>query len=187
MTSDTRIVGEPAPDGETGGASPPDDLRPPDDVYEQAFGSPDVSTSPDGPASRFVVELLLERTAREERDVGRLVRIDELLERFPGNDRIILRILGVNGRDTTALELAERVSCCADLLEEMAKELGEDGVRVRLNQHAPSHQGTSPPPGAPPRAPSRPAPTVSGGGGEWPAPPAASAPVSPVGVALAGG
>jgi hypothetical protein len=90
------------------------------------FASPGAS---DG--SRFVLELLLERTTREERDVGRLVRLDELIGRHPGSDRVVLRILGINGRDSTALELAERVDCCPDLVDGMIRELGEEAVRVR--------------------------------------------------------
>jgi DNA polymerase-3 subunit alpha len=120
------------------------------------------------PAGAYVLELLLERTLREERDVHRLARLDELFERFPGNDRVILRILGTNGRETTALELSERVRCCTDLLDELVSELGEEAVRVRLAANPPPalrdeppavlgiSQGSWPPPVA-----SQPAPLVT--------------------------
>jgi DNA polymerase-3 subunit alpha len=100
-------------------------------------GSGPVTAGPvgDGQARRArrarIVELVLERSARDERDVNRLVRLDELLERFPGDDRVVLRIVR-NGRDTTALERADRVRCCEELLAEAIKELGEDAVRVRV-------------------------------------------------------
>ncbi len=111
---------------------------------------------------------------REERDVGRLVRLDELIGRHPGKDRVVLRILGVNGRDATALELAERVDCCPDLVEGMIRELGEDGVRVRSALPSPYTQGEGEG-----DAPSPLAVT----GGAWPAPPSAAG----LGVALASG
>jgi hypothetical protein len=89
-----------------------------------------------------LLELQLERSTREERDVGRLVRLNELLDRYPGNDRVILRILGLHGREATAIELAEHVQCCADLVEGMIRELGEEAVRVRA---APPPEAGSPP------------------------------------------
>jgi hypothetical protein len=107
--------------------------------------------------TRFVLELHLERSAREERDVGRLVRLNELLDRYPGDDRVVLHILALNGRDGTAIELAERVECCAGLIDGVIRELGEEAVRVRA---------------APPPAPARPAgaPLLPVAGRESPAP-----------------
>jgi hypothetical protein len=110
----------------------------------------------------------MERTIREERDVGRLVRLDELIGRHPGRDRVVLRILGMNGRDATALELSERVDCCPDLVEGMIRELGEEGVRVRSALPSPYRQEDAPP-------------SLAVAGGAWPAAPAE------LGVALASG
>jgi hypothetical protein len=89
------------------------------------------------PAAARIVELVLERSTRDERDVDRLVRLAELLDRFPGPDRVVLRILR-NGRESTALERADRVDACHELLQEAARELGDDAVRVRVPPAAPN-------------------------------------------------
>jgi hypothetical protein len=161
---------------------------PPLDAYEHE-GDPEAgptlapSRAPDG--ARFVLELLLERSMREERDVGRLVRLDELIGRHPGSDRVVLRVLAMNGRDNTALELAERVDCCPDLVDGMVRELGEEFVRVRVSP-APGARAVPVPPAA---IGEEEAPLMDGGA--WPAPPAAAAPgafrESGVGMAVAGG
>jgi hypothetical protein len=98
------------------------------------------------------------------------VRLDELIGRHPGKDRVVLRILGLNGRDATALELAERVDCCSDLVEGMIRELGEEGVRVRSAQPSPSPQEDAPP-------------SLAVAGAAWPATPSSAG----LGVALASG
>jgi hypothetical protein len=53
-----------------------------------------------------------------------------LLGKYPGQDRVVLRFL-LGGREGPAVELAERVRCCAALVEEVLQELGEDAVRIR--------------------------------------------------------
>jgi DNA polymerase III subunit alpha len=123
------VPGDPAAPAEVADLPPLeayDSDPPPGEPGGAPFASPGASVG-----SRFILELLLERSTREERDVGRLVRLDELIGRHPGTDRVVLRILGVNGRDFTALELAERVDCCPDLVDGMIRELGEEAVRVR--------------------------------------------------------
>src|SRR5439155_17127020 len=72
---------------------------------------------------QLLLELTMERSAREERDVNRLVRLDHLLGQYPGHDRVVLRFL-LGGREGPAIELAERVRCCAALVEEVVGEFG---------------------------------------------------------------
>jgi DNA polymerase-3 subunit alpha len=91
-------------------------------------------------ARHFVLEVRLERSAREDRDVNRLVRLNELLGRFPGRDRVVLRFI-LNGRDGPALDLPERVECCEPLLDELGNELGENGLRVRVAGAYPQEVG----------------------------------------------
>jgi len=149
---------------------------PPLDAYEGERGhvpAPAAAGIPDG--ARFVLELLLERSMREERDVGRLVRLDELIGRHPGSDRVVLHILAMNGRDNTALELAERVDCCPDLVDGMVRELGEEFVRVR----------TAPAARAAPPALRDDADALVVDGGAWPPP--VPREEAGVGIAVAGG
>jgi hypothetical protein len=78
----------------------------------------------------LLLELTMERSALQDRDVNRLLRINQVLERFPGRDVVVLRLAG-NSRDATVLQLGEGVRCCPTLLDEVMRELGESAVRVR--------------------------------------------------------
>jgi hypothetical protein len=98
---------------------------------------------------QLLLELTMERSAREERDVNRLVRLDHLLGRYPGRDRVVLRFL-LGGREGPTIELAERVRCCATLVEEAVQEFGEDAVRIRsAGSVSPAMSATPATPAAP--------------------------------------
>jgi DNA polymerase-3 subunit alpha len=109
-----------------------------DDAFAR-FPVRDEASSPSAATAR-IVDLVLERSTRDERDVDRLVRLAELLDRYPGPDRVVLRILR-NGRDSTALERADRVDACDELLQEVARELGDDAVRVRIPDGGAAERG----------------------------------------------
>jgi DNA polymerase-3 subunit alpha len=120
---------EPAARGEAGDAAETVEIPAgvaaswPDTAFEPEL-------SPITPDGQMLLELTMERSAREERDVNRLVRLDHLLGSYPGQDRVVLRFL-LGGREGPVLELSERVQCCAALVEQVVQELGEDAVRLR--------------------------------------------------------
>ncbi len=86
--------------------------------------------APDPDSEGLLLELLIERTGREERDVHLLVRLSQLFGHFPGEDRVVLRFQ-INGRAGPAIELVERVACSAELVRRLVQELGEQCVRLR--------------------------------------------------------
>ena len=81
-------------------------------------------------AGRHVLEVTIERTALQDRDVNRMIRLSELFDRFPGSDAVVLLLVS-NTRDTTVLSLGEGVRCCPDLLDQVIQEVGEHCVTLR--------------------------------------------------------
>ncbi|CAA9275110.1 MAG: DNA polymerase III alpha subunit [uncultured Chloroflexi bacterium] len=81
----------------------------------------------------LVMELTMERSALQDRDVNRLLRLSGLLDRYPGQDQVVLR-LGPSGplaREGSVLRLSEGVDCSAELVRRLAGELGAGAIRIR--------------------------------------------------------
>jgi hypothetical protein len=81
-------------------------------------------------ASGRILEVTVERSSLQGRDVNRLIRLSELFDRFPGPDSVILYLVSTTG-DTTVLTLGEGVQCCVDLVQQVGQEVGDACVQIR--------------------------------------------------------
>jgi DNA polymerase III subunit alpha len=81
-------------------------------------------------ASGRILEVTVERSSLQGRDVNRLIRLSELFDRFPGTDSVILYLVSTTG-DTTVLTLGEGVQCCVDLVQQVGQEVGDACVQIR--------------------------------------------------------